>query len=92
MEHSRKRSRMGRDQGCKPRCPWSAVRSVAKWGEIGVADPSVWSIVRSVAGWGEIRVAHRGVWSTVGSVAGWGEIGVANLGFLCLEPPSLAGL
>ena len=82
--------------------------SVAGWGEIGVADPGVWSIVGGIARWGEIGVTDLGVWSIVGSIAGWGEIGVADPdvwsavergefrvvdpGFLCLEPPSLAGL
>ena len=66
--------------------------SVAGWGEIGVADPGVRSIVGSVAGWGEIGVVDLGVRSTVGSVARWGEIRVADPGFLCFEPPSLAGL
>ena len=66
--------------------------SVAGWGEIRVADLGVWSTVESIARWGEIAVADLGVWSAVGSVAGWGEIEVADPGFLCLEPPSLAGL
>ena len=87
MERSRKRSRMGQDRGRRPRCFWSVVGSVARWAEIRVADLGVWSAVGSVDGWGEIGVADPGVWSVVKG----GEFGVTDLGFLCLEPPSLAG-
>ena len=77
---------MGQDRGRRPRC-LERSRSVAGWGEIGVADLGVRSAVGSVARWGEIGVADPGVWSIVER----GEFGVTDLGFLCLEPPSLAG-
>ena len=62
-------------------------RSVARWGEIGVADPGCFGVQSKHSRMGEIRVVDLGVWSVVGR----GEFGVIDLGFLCLEPPSLAG-
>ena len=59
-----KRSRMGRVRGRRPRC-LERSRSVAGWGELGVADPGVLERSRSIARLGEFGVADPGVWCAV---------------------------